>query len=109
MEQLQALWSQFGAAHPIYSHAIAFLGGVVLMPRLVAWFDAKGIPKLVDWADEHQKVILARAGLSPEAIIAVRKHEVLDLRKTADELEENIKNEEAALAGLPQAPKPSGS
>lgn len=87
MDQIHALWAQFGAAHPIYSHALVLFVGVFLGPRLVAAFEKNGIPWLVHWADDHQEALLARAGLTPEQIMAVREHEIADLRKSADELQ----------------------
>lgn len=84
---IQSLWGQFGAAHPIYSHVIALAVGGFIGPKLLAWFEATGIPKAIDWADAHQEALLKRAGLTPEQIHSVREHEVADMRKAADELE----------------------
>ena len=87
------LWQQFGAAHPIYSHLTVLLVGTFLGPRLLSWGEEKGIPKLVDWADEHQEALLKRAGLTPDQIKAVREHEAADLRRAADEIDRKIKEE----------------
>ncbi len=88
---LQSLWGQFGSAHPIYSHALALLFGLFLGPRLLAWFEQKWIPAATDWIDSRQEKLLQRAGLTPDQILLIRQHEVMDLRKSADELEARIK------------------
>lgn len=105
MDQIQALWAQFGSAHPIYSHALALFIGVFAGPKLVAWAEEKGIQKFIDWADEHQEVLLRRAGLSTEQLNSVREHEAADLRRAADEIDRKLKEEikEAANAVKPLA------
>jgi hypothetical protein len=105
MNEIIALWNQFGAAHPIYSHVLALLVGGFFGPRIMAWLETKGISKFTDWADSHQKVLLARAGLTAEQIRLIREHEVADMRRAADELESNLKEEAAAeTAARPPAP-----
>ena len=105
MGQLQALWAQFGAVHPVYSHMAVLFVGMVAGPQLVKWAESK-LPSIIDKLDEHQEILLRRAGLTTEQLIAVREHEVKNLRASADALEARNTQEKLELsAKATEAPK----
>lgn len=96
MEQILALWHQFGATHPIYSHVLVFLVGAFAWPKFLDWLHETGIPKITAWADEKQQKALRKMGLSEEQIDAIQLDEAKDLRIAAKTIEDRVTAEKSA-------------
>ena len=90
---INALWQQYGAAHPVLSHLLT----AIVAPYL--WAKAQdAIPALTDWADARQDALLKKAGLTQEQIWAAKAVEIRDMRAAADELEARLRAQRAAAA-----------
>lgn len=98
MNEILSLYHTYMAAHPAASSAVSLLLGLILGPQALGWVETVGVDKVTAWGDARQKALLARAGLTPQQIISVRKHEVEDGRRALDDEEKAIQADEAALA-----------